>query len=357
VGVVTDIPPGTQADFLAQSHALTFADIVTQEPQGEISTFDAGTGLGSVIVPNIDPGLWAVAAACVVGIQDPDDLLAGIAEAIAVAAAIAEADALPLGMEPDIFDPAFIAHLQENAPTWIQELVTFAALGVQLFTIDQACSDAAECQDGDVCNGLEVCAFDETAETDICQDPTEAVACSGVSAKKYIVIDKLTAAGKAKTVYVAKDSGATKGSGTDVNGISVDFKGTYRSTAGAFVLPAGESVNKSPGWVVNKDKVAKYVNKDSPGGPTETKVAVIKPGKLLKLITKGLGDGPVHDLIGQGAPNGASVFTRYLVSNGGENNAQCTEFASCSYKEIGGGTGRKLVCKGGAADPACQAGD
>jgi hypothetical protein len=107
---------------------------------------------------------------------------------------------------------------------------------------------------------------------------------------------------------------------------------------------------------VNRDKVAKFVNKDAPsGGGTEVKVAVIKPAKLLKLVAQGLGDGDVLDILTAGAPTG-SVFTSYCVTNGPDTTCHCTEFPVCSYKSIAGGTGAKLVCKTpNSGEPACTA--
>lgn len=181
----------------------------------------------------------------------------------------------------------------------------------------------------------------------------------GVEATKLVVVDKLATASKAKTVFVSKDdTGAiTKGSGTDPDAISaafaVDYDGTGGPTAGSFAVPAGALAGDA-GWKANKETVASYVNKAAPGGPTGAKVAVIKPAKLLKLVGKSLGDVPL-DLLGAGAPVG-SVRTAYTVANDGETTRHCTAFGSCVFKEIGGGTGRKLVCKGGAPDPGCGSG-
>lgn len=96
----------------------------------------------------------------------------------------------------------------------------------------------------------------------------------GVIPKKLIVVDKLTAASKAKLVYVSKDhaAGITKGSGTDVAQISVQFDVVDGdgSTAGAFTMSAG-ALSGSAGWTVNKPTVAKYMNKDAQSGPTQAK--------------------------------------------------------------------------------------
>jgi hypothetical protein len=58
-------------EVLPQTFVMTFADIATQEPVGEMGNFDPSTGEGSVVVPEVDPGLWAVAAACVGTSTDP----------------------------------------------------------------------------------------------------------------------------------------------------------------------------------------------------------------------------------------------------------------------------------------------
>ena len=125
LGISFDVD-GAATTALENSHALTFADLVTQEPQGEISTFDQNTGLGSVTVPDIAPGVWAIAAACVVpDISKLDDTL----NAMAV---ILEADGRSLNFDdPD----GVIPYLNDHAVEFLQPFVTPAALGVQLFTI------------------------------------------------------------------------------------------------------------------------------------------------------------------------------------------------------------------------------
>lgn len=180
----------------------------------------------------------------------------------------------------------------------------------------------------------------------------------GVSAVKFIAVDKLTAAGKSKTAFVSKDqsAGITKGSGTSLDDISVRFDVAYEdgSAEGAFVVPAGAS-NGTEGWLANKATVAKFVNKAAPSGSTGAKVAVIKPGKLLKIIGKSLGDDAL-DILGAGGPS-TGVVTSYCVTNDGATFCHCSQFAnaSCSWKSIAGGTGAKLVCKGGVADGDCDA--
>jgi hypothetical protein len=167
----------------------------------------------------------------------------------------------------------------------------------------------------------------------------------GVTSNKLVVVDKLASSSQAKFAYVSKDqtAGITKGTGTDVGAISAMFSFTYDSAGGAFTLPAGES-DGTQGWQVNSDTVAKFVNKNAPSGVTGAKVAVIKPGKLLRIVGKSLGDTPV-DLFA-GAPTG-SIVTEYAVTNGGDTFRHCSEFVTSDWKEIAGGTGRKLVAKNG----------
>jgi hypothetical protein len=175
----------------------------------------------------------------------------------------------------------------------------------------------------------------------------------GVTGKKLIIVDKTTAAFRAKIVYVSKDNaaGISKGTGNDVNSIDAVFDFGYASgsAAGSFVIPLG-ATNGVDGWKVNKSTVAKYVNKIAPSGPTGVKVAVIKPGKLLKIVGKDLGDTPIDIL--SVAPDGGGVDTVYTVNNGLDTNRHCTNFPTCSYKVIAAGTGAKLVCKNGVGS-AC----
>ena len=51
------------------------------------------------------------------------------------------------------------------------------------------------------------------------------------------------------------------------------------------------------------------------------------------------------------------VASRYEIDNGGEKFRFGSTWApgDRTFKEIAGGTGRKLVCKGGAGDDTCSA--
>ena len=191
----------------------------------------------------------------------------------------------------------------------------------------------------------------------LCVTVSASAAEIGVIGKKFIIVDKVTTAGKAKIVYVSKDqtAGITKGTDTDPNGIDVTFEFGYDGADGRiFVTAGGLDPGDTEGWKTNKPTVAKFVNKQAPAGSTVAKVAVIKPGKLLKIVAKGLGDPPGApiDIFAQGAPSG-DVHTSFLVDNGTDENAHCSTFSNCTYKLIAADTGAKLVCRTSTADPTC----
>lgn len=172
----------------------------------------------------------------------------------------------------------------------------------------------------------------------------------GVAGRKLIVIDKLAAAGKAKVVFVAKgDPGIAKGPGGDPADLDGTFEVFYRSGAssvdGTFVMP-------SP-WLVSADPVAKYVNKSAPASGGAVKVAVVKPGKVAKVVAAQLGDGRLIDLF-VGAPDAAGVDAVLTLNDRATatRHRMCASFSagagsSVTFKEIAAGTGRKLVLKGG----------
>jgi hypothetical protein len=167
----------------------------------------------------------------------------------------------------------------------------------------------------------------------------------GIVGLKLIILDKNAAASKAKVVFVAKDPGIDKGTGDDASDISAQMDVSGTTGAGVLLMPQGSN------WLVNKDTVAKYVNKQAPTGGS-VKVSVLKPTKLVKVVGKSLGDTPV-DI---SAPPAGDVSVIYTVNNGATTNRFCTRFTGCVHKVIAGGGNYKLICKGNAvADPTCSA--
>jgi hypothetical protein len=135
---------GAAETALPQTFVLTFADIATQEPIGELSTFDPVTGTGTVVAPDLAPGSYPVVATCVGPTLDIDALEAGIRET---------GDFLrSLGFTDEICDPNIpefqakveelfgegtdlFAFLEAIGTDVIQNIVEFQALGLQFFTI------------------------------------------------------------------------------------------------------------------------------------------------------------------------------------------------------------------------------
>jgi hypothetical protein len=143
LGLVGFAGPEPAENALPQTFVMTFADVATQEPVGELGNFDPATGQGSVVVPDVDPGLWAVAAACVGPSFDIDTLEAGIRQGGDFLEEIgAPADLNSPEFEEFIEDftgeegfDAVIAFLQAIGPTLLQPIMVPDALGFELFTV------------------------------------------------------------------------------------------------------------------------------------------------------------------------------------------------------------------------------
>ena len=196
---------------------------------------------------------------------------------------------------------------------------------------------------------LEVTVIGGSTTTTIVSSTTTSTLVSGgdvpILGLKLIVVDKSVLAGKAKAVFVAKDAAISKGSGTNPAQIEAVLHVAYDATSGAFLMPQGGR------WLVNSSSVAKYVNKAAPNGGA-VKVSVIKPGSLVKVVGKSLGDTPL-DIA---SPPVGPVYVSDVMINSGVETRLCTQFAGCAHKPIAGGTGYKLVCKGASVgDPGCSA--
>ncbi|MFN8545346.1 MAG: beta-propeller fold lactonase family protein [Candidatus Binatia bacterium] len=213
------------------------------------------------------------------------------------------------------------------------------------------------CDDGVVETG-EACDDGNVASGDGCDGTCQVEAgweclgepswCTPVGAKIPVVGLKLIVTAKstgARAVFTTKDPAVTKGPGINPADIHASLHVAYDGTKGAFQMPAGAS------WLVNKDTVAKYVNKAAPvGGSVRT--SVIKPGVQVNVAARSLGDTPLDVT----SPPSGAVYVAHGVVNGGEEHWHCTQFTGCVHKLIAGGTGHKLTCKGSSAgDAGCAA--
>ncbi len=117
---------GAADSALPQTFVMTFADLLTQAPLGERGNFDPVTGIGSVVVPDLAPGIHPVAATCVA--PNVDLLQTALDEAAALLEA--SGPSLPLAPDFDLFTSVF-----ELGPEMIVPMMTPRALGAQFFTI------------------------------------------------------------------------------------------------------------------------------------------------------------------------------------------------------------------------------
>src|SRR5690606_6769364 len=142
LGILLDLEGAAQT-FLDQTFVFTFADIATQDPVGELSNFNPTTGDASIVVPDIDPGMWALAAVCVTPNHDVPTLI----DAMRAGGDYLESLGIPLEQLPlSLADlEALTAFLQEHGPVILQPMMTPQALGAVLFCILDA---QGNCPDG-----------------------------------------------------------------------------------------------------------------------------------------------------------------------------------------------------------------
>jgi hypothetical protein len=162
---------------------------------------------------------------------------------------------------------------------------------------------------------------------------------SGVQGLKLILLDRY-AVGRGKAVYVAKGSpGIAKGAAAptgDPPGLS--------GTVEIFPLsdPGNRAVYDLPAdWLVNKETVAKYVNRTAGTGVAGAKVAVVKPERVAKLVAKNLGDGDAAsgdqsatDLDLQAISSADTIRAVVTIDNAIDGNTYvfCSDFTALSVK-------------------------
>lgn len=143
----------TAMQLWLETFVFTFADAETQDLLGETGNFDPSTGEGSVVVPQLDPGLYGLAAACV-QVQSVEQLLTGGYEAGLVAFWdwIEENDVeVPENQEQDPIDPEWQLFVEESALEWVPVMITPRAVGIGVFCVltpDGMCGDEAVGDDG-----------------------------------------------------------------------------------------------------------------------------------------------------------------------------------------------------------------
>ena len=122
-----------------------------------------------------------------------------------------------------------------------------------------------------------------------------------IAARKVIVVDRPIDPARSKVIFVAKDAAISKGAGTSLEDISVQLTVSYATgfQTGVVSIPSG-SAN---GWRSNTAAAARYTNAAAPDGPSDAKLALIRPGLLLKLVTKGPGEVPLNALAGGPPPD------------------------------------------------------
>jgi hypothetical protein len=136
-----------------QTFVMTFVDPSTLDPIGELGHFDPATGVGSVVVPDLPPGSWPIAATCVGPTFDRDALEAGIRESGAFLAGIGAPPVSPLDPAFETFAQGFLGSTSTGfdlliefatvvGPTLIQNIVVPDALGLQFFTVLATPSEA-----------------------------------------------------------------------------------------------------------------------------------------------------------------------------------------------------------------------
>lgn len=173
-----------------------------------------------------------------------------------------------------------------------------------------------------------------------------------IAARKVMVVDRPLEPARSKVIFVAKDAAISKGPGTSLEDIGAELTVTYNGgfTAGFVSVPAG-SAN---GWRSNTASVARYTNPAAPGGPSVAKLILVRPGALLKLVTSGPADFPYGGVLSNGPPSDP-VRTAFCVTNGGQETCHCSQFATCRYKLLAGGSAAKLICTLGTGDASCDA--
>jgi hypothetical protein len=182
---------------------------------------------------------------------------------------------------------------------------------------------------------------------------TSAIASAGST--KLVILSR-PARASMRVKYVSSDppAGFPIGPGTGTANVSATLVIGGGPSRAKWELPAGAAVADGAGWTVNDAHRALYRNRTAPAGPTGVDRALVAYGLKIKLDAKS-----THDAW-DALPLPSSTDDTTLgvtITNGADTANHCTKFlaGSCTFKSLDAGTGVKIVCPHGIADPSCAA--
>jgi len=182
-----------------------------------------------------------------------------------------------------------------------------------------------------------------------------------VSGAKLLMIDKYALSGKAKMVLLLKDT--TLGSiakGPAAN--PPELSGTVE------IFPLSDPTNRAVyaldnvGWFKNKVQVAKFKNSAAAPVAAGARAVTVKPDKLIKVVAKNLGDGDAatgnqdaNDIDLAALTTSDSLIVSIMLENQTDNSSywMCAQFDTPQVKQIGGGSGIKVLSKTSSTPTAC----
>ena len=148
IATAATVIPDLGEDILAQTFIMSFADIATQDPVGNTVAFDPAVGEATVTVPDLDPGLWAVAAACVSPTADEDAVVAGMDASIEFLRNELDLPAEPFNFSEDVlpnlpYDDV-LEMVMDLGPTLLTPVMEPDALGAEIYCIVDSSGECPE---------------------------------------------------------------------------------------------------------------------------------------------------------------------------------------------------------------------
>jgi hypothetical protein len=180
-------------------------------------------------------------------------------------------------------------------------------------------------------------------------------AVADAGATKLVIVSR-PARSSVHIKYASSDppAGFPIGPGAGPANASATFLIESGQSRAKWTLPAGAASVGGPGWTVNDAHRALYRNRTAPAGPTGVDRALVIYGLKLKIDAKS-----EHDAWDPAPlPSSSDQATvGVTVTNGSDTTNHCTKFptGSCIRTSLDSGTGTKVVCTHGIADPSCTA--